>query len=1422
MIWRTRPLFVSSTFNDFQAERDLLQDLVFPDLAERLKARGHDLEPIDLRLGVETASEDDEFRKTLLVLNVCIQEAMRSRPFMIVLIGERYGAVVPPDRARRALEEAGVSGDPAGQSVTELEIEFGLQRVAAVEPVRAHAYFRTLDMASMSPEQRGRYRDADQTAVGRLKAKLRDLLGSERCHPYTGGWVAAADRIGGLDEFRAMVVEDLWRDLDEATRSFVTITETPQQRERTALESFLHESARDFVGREELLAQLGGVSRSESPPVAVCITGEPGSGKSSVAAEVIRRLREDDSILLLEHAAGISADSVRIDRLLTRWSHQLAEWLGEERPGEDLGGQELEQAFARLLSGASQRCRVVLVVDALNEFERTGRARRLSWLPRIWPANARLIATAIPGPESEWFAGRSGFELVELEPLTGAEAERILDSVYGRYRRRASPEVKRAILAKATGTGEPASANALWLELACEEMNLLDPADYRRAQTFEAPPDRQLVLMQLDLVAKLPSTARAMYGRMLERSGDVAAAILGEENAQAPSAETRGRSWAEHLALSVAISRDGWRDRDLQSVLPRLTGVPWTELLFASVRRSFRGHLTQRGAVGQWSFYHRELRLAAAEHFNPPADKLHRLHSGFVAHLETLPEDDPLRQTELMHHLIGANDRLGAARLYARSEHDSIELRAQTESLADLLRTREESGSWVAGLLREDDLSVEERVLLGEKLAYPLDDELAKTASTDLRRGLLQAVRGEGARLEVLPLPDPQRHLAARMQSVAMLRLADLTFDTGDAPEAKALYEAVLERSEAAAGEPGSMLAGHDLTVVLERLADIAAGEGDVERARQYLNRAVASSRRLIASSPNDPRVHGYLASALERLGLLALNEGDRPEAERGLRESAAEHDLATPGAEQSTNSMQILGHLAAATGEVLEAKRQYRLWEEALRARTQAAPEDVEAQIAWATSLERLGDVAMSQLERGQAEELFNQELVVAERLATQLPDDVATQRRLSVALEKLGDCALQSKQYERARPWFERSLAIRQRLHELLPSDLRTLRDLGLAHERLGMLEDGSVQDRVRHSEDAVATYNDLYERLPGNEEAGRTLALGHFALSQALASADGRQDEPLAHAARAHELLSDLRAAGRMLPPDAQRLLAFLDTQGGGSGRWTHPVPEADEQQYAELNALGLAGVQAVAAGDLQTARRYYAESLELALSIEHPPSIARAYGSLGDVEGKLANTRRAVELLEKAIDIARENDLPSEEGTALDRLAELYAVVGDHERSMATYSERVSVARRSGDQRALAIGSGNLGIAYYEAKRLQSALTNLHTAARLFEAHRMLPELAKAYSYIGACYIGVRDADRAISAYSKHIDVCREIGDSQSAALSMVNLSSLLDMTGAHDEAIAIGQEACQLMQRLGMPQAREVCARVATLRSARQG
>ena len=88
---RTFPIFVSSTFSDMKAERNALQEQVFPRLRELCLQHGTRFQAIDLRWGVsEEASLDQQ------TTNICLGEIARCqqttpRPNFIVLLGDRYG-----------------------------------------------------------------------------------------------------------------------------------------------------------------------------------------------------------------------------------------------------------------------------------------------------------------------------------------------------------------------------------------------------------------------------------------------------------------------------------------------------------------------------------------------------------------------------------------------------------------------------------------------------------------------------------------------------------------------------------------------------------------------------------------------------------------------------------------------------------------------------------------------------------------------------------------------------------------------------------------------------------------------------------------------------------------------------------------------------------------------------------------------------------------------------------------------------------------------------------------------------------------------------------------------------------------------------------------------------------------------------------
>jgi hypothetical protein len=82
-------------------------------------------------------------------------------PFLLVLLGDRYGWVPPEDRIEAAAREQGFQTSPAGKSVTALEIEFGILKEYPEQKRRSLFFFRKpLPYEAMPGGTRATYSDA--------------------------------------------------------------------------------------------------------------------------------------------------------------------------------------------------------------------------------------------------------------------------------------------------------------------------------------------------------------------------------------------------------------------------------------------------------------------------------------------------------------------------------------------------------------------------------------------------------------------------------------------------------------------------------------------------------------------------------------------------------------------------------------------------------------------------------------------------------------------------------------------------------------------------------------------------------------------------------------------------------------------------------------------------------------------------------------------------------------------------------------------------------------------------------------------------------------------------------------------------------------------------------------------------------------
>jgi tetratricopeptide (TPR) repeat protein len=1110
-MWRTRPVFISSTFQDLQAERDYLRTHVFLELEERLRARRHFLEWVDLRLGVAAGAEAAESARELKVLKVCLNEVKRCRPFLIVLLADRYGWIPPPERMAAAAAEEGFTGSVADRSVTELEIDFGILSDPD-QTVRSFFYFREpLPYGDMPGALAALYSDAHATDAEaaeraqnlvRLKQRIEAKLPG-RVRRYAVEWDGR--RVSGLDAFGRMVLEDVWGELAHETAHALDESEPSwQQVEQDALDDFAEDRARDFAGREATLAGLTGLCFSPASQDAAwgaCITGEPGSGKSALFGELYRRLKSTDAVVLA-HSAGASTQAAAIDTMLRRFIGQLATALGVAAPiTPDAKPETIEAVFSALLWQMAAGKRVVILVDALDQFEATARSRSVRWLPQRWPPNARFVATAVPGEVSIALAERAGLALMSLPALAAAEARAIIVGICSRYHRTLEAAVIDRLLSK-TGPQGPAWGNPLWLVLAVEELNLLDADDFDRITRSGSGPffDRLRAVM-FDLIDGLPSDIANIYNVWFDRA-----------------VELFGRRLAWAFLGLIAVSRGGWRESDFLALLPMASDEPWDVLRFASLRRLFRGQLRQRGALAQWDFNHLQMRTAVLRHVDGHGDLKITLHRLIAGHLQTRPADDPLRISETMFHLLGSDDWARAARYYGDEALARASLQAATRVLADTLLaagadSADATTATVCRLLHAPGVDEHVRGNVAHRFIFDLSEAIEHHATIACRA----MIAGEAAQTcERSSRRDSSEWL--RDRSVAYDKYGDALVPQGKVDQALEAYRTALAGFERLVSADGNNATWQqDLSVNHIKIGDLLGTRGRSDEALAAYRKAAAIHERLVASEAATFQNLYDLAGSRTRIGGALKQRGSLQEALKAYRDTLpALESLITA---DSTNVMwrHSLSVCHASIADIL--KQQGKL-DEALtysgysldQAERLAASDrsNIDLQIHLSQAYENIGDVAMAQGKLDVASKAYRDSLVICERVAAADRRNGETQRRLSQAYRCVGRLLAVEGHLDQAQKAYRDGLAILQRLALDDSNNHEWQNELSVAFVNIG-----DMLMQQRNLEEALDVYQksvDIRKRFsaadPGHSQWHRALALSYQRVGDAF-HAQGKHD-------------------------------------------------------------------------------------------------------------------------------------------------------------------------------------------------------------------------------------------------------------------------------------------------------------------------
>ncbi len=361
-------VFISSTFKEFQVERDLLIKRVFPEMRRALRSRGIDLVEIDLRWGITT--EQGERGE---IIPVCLDAIDRSTYF-VGFLGDHYSAPSAEHDASLLERYAWLRLYPR-VSVTEIEMLYAALAPPPRMAARALFYIRDSNRSTLAP-------DAEAMRVA-LKQRIR------------ASGVPVADNVASPEQLVERIRLDLMaminRDYPAVQRS------DPMAQLEVQQAAFARDRARHHVGAEnETNALDAWVVKRSAPPLLV--TGAPGAGKSALLAAWSNAKSEQAGLVVFEHYVGSGPQSDRPEDILRRLAHVVRKRGGRalDAPRASYAPHQLASTLFECFAAVGENARSsntqwLVVLDGLNHLSA---GQDLLWLPAELPDGVRLVASS--------------------------------------------------------------------------------------------------------------------------------------------------------------------------------------------------------------------------------------------------------------------------------------------------------------------------------------------------------------------------------------------------------------------------------------------------------------------------------------------------------------------------------------------------------------------------------------------------------------------------------------------------------------------------------------------------------------------------------------------------------------------------------------------------------------------------------------------------------------------------------------------------------------------------------------------------------------------------------------------------------------------------------------------------------------------
>lgn len=364
-------LFISSTFNDMQIERDVLHQKVIPYIRRYASSLGESIRIIDLRWGVDTSEIESE-KITEKVIRTCLKGIEQCDNYVIAFLGNRYGWI-PLDFPYDYLKsEYGIVFETP-VSMTEIELQYGI--LSKDDITKSLVYMRDSRIESSEKEL---YNVCDDSyKMESLKKRIKEKGCKIRHYSLMGG----RDGCCESDELAQMLIADIVKLLNKK----ISNTQSGIYYEQENLfKSIEKEKSYGYLQLPRLREAVHEFEHSGDS--FFLLQAESGMGKTAFVASLYNLLK---NVKIIRFFCGSDRNSIYPENILDYLLFSVCEHMGLDYTNMEIGNNK-RQLLTSLLYTTKKEIRIV--IDAVDQLK-VPFIEQLNWMPISLPHNVRIYIT---------------------------------------------------------------------------------------------------------------------------------------------------------------------------------------------------------------------------------------------------------------------------------------------------------------------------------------------------------------------------------------------------------------------------------------------------------------------------------------------------------------------------------------------------------------------------------------------------------------------------------------------------------------------------------------------------------------------------------------------------------------------------------------------------------------------------------------------------------------------------------------------------------------------------------------------------------------------------------------------------------------------------------------------------------------------